>query len=162
MLEKLHHVAYRCNDAQETVDFYTRAIGLKFAKGIIQDLVPSIQKVEPHIHIFFELFDGSFVAFFDVAEENMNVSDIKKDWAQHLALEIASDKIDELLASLKKHSVDYVGPIDHGICQSYYFYDPNGHRLEAAVRTDSAEIWRASAEEAYPILEEWSKIKAAL
>ena len=162
MLKKLHHVAYRCNDAQETVDFYTKVLGLKFAKGIIQDLVPSIQKVEPHIHIFFEMFDGSFIAFFDIAEETMDVDDLKKDWAQHLALEIAPEQVEGFLASLKKHSVDFVGPIGHGICESYYFYDPNGHRLEAAVRTDSAEIWQTAAQEAYPILEEWNKTKAAM
>ena len=29
MFQKLHHVAYRCRDAQETVDFYTKVLGLK-------------------------------------------------------------------------------------------------------------------------------------
>jgi catechol 2,3-dioxygenase-like lactoylglutathione lyase family enzyme len=29
MFQKLHRVAYRCRDAQETVDFYTKVLGLK-------------------------------------------------------------------------------------------------------------------------------------
>ena len=33
MFQKLHHVAYRCRDAQETVDFYTKVLGLKYAAG---------------------------------------------------------------------------------------------------------------------------------
>ena len=33
MLQKLHHVAYRCRDAQETVEFYTKVLGLKYAAG---------------------------------------------------------------------------------------------------------------------------------
>src|ERR1700753_1794065 len=55
MLQGLHHVAYRCLDAVETVDFYTNVIGLKFAHAISQDRVPSTQEFSPHLHIFFEL-----------------------------------------------------------------------------------------------------------
>jgi catechol 2,3-dioxygenase-like lactoylglutathione lyase family enzyme len=33
MFQKLHHVAYRCRDAQETVDFYTKVLGLKYSAG---------------------------------------------------------------------------------------------------------------------------------
>ena len=33
MFQKLHHVAYRCRDAQETVDLYTKVLGLKYAAG---------------------------------------------------------------------------------------------------------------------------------
>jgi catechol 2,3-dioxygenase-like lactoylglutathione lyase family enzyme len=55
MLQRLHHVAYRCLDATETVGFYTNVIGLKFAHAIAQDRVPSTQELSPHIHIFFEL-----------------------------------------------------------------------------------------------------------
>src|SRR6185437_7111992 len=29
LLQKLHHVAYRCTDAGKTVDFYTNVLGLK-------------------------------------------------------------------------------------------------------------------------------------
>jgi hypothetical protein len=47
MLEGLHHVAYRCLDAPETVDFYTNVIGLKFAHAIAQDRVPSTQEFSP-------------------------------------------------------------------------------------------------------------------
>ena len=30
LLQRFHHVAYRCRDAQETVDFYTKVLGLKY------------------------------------------------------------------------------------------------------------------------------------
>ena len=66
MLERLHHVAYRCLDAAETVDFYTSVIGLRFAHAISQDRVPSAQEFSPHLHIFFELGDGSYLAFFEM------------------------------------------------------------------------------------------------
>ena len=59
MPEGQHHVAYRCLDAAETVDFYNSVIGLKFAHAISQDRVPSTQEFSPHLDIFFELGDGS-------------------------------------------------------------------------------------------------------
>ena len=67
MLQGLHHVAYRCLDAARTVDFYTNVIGLKFAHAIAQDRVPSTQAFSPHLHIFFEFGDGSYLAFFELA-----------------------------------------------------------------------------------------------
>jgi catechol 2,3-dioxygenase-like lactoylglutathione lyase family enzyme len=33
MFQELHHIAYRCRDAQETVEFYTQMLGLKYAAG---------------------------------------------------------------------------------------------------------------------------------
>ena len=35
MFQRLHHIAYRCHDAQRTVDFYTKVIGLKYAAGLL-------------------------------------------------------------------------------------------------------------------------------
>ena len=29
-IEKIHHVAYRCKDAKETVDFYTKMLNMDF------------------------------------------------------------------------------------------------------------------------------------
>ena len=66
MLQKLHHVAYRCRDARETVDFYTNVLGLRFTHMITNDRVPSTQDWSPHCHIFFEMADGSYIAFFEL------------------------------------------------------------------------------------------------
>ena len=35
MFQRLHHIAYRCRDAQRTVDFYTKVIGLKYVAGLV-------------------------------------------------------------------------------------------------------------------------------
>ena len=35
MFQRLHHVAYRCRDAQRTVEFYTRVVGLKYCAGLL-------------------------------------------------------------------------------------------------------------------------------
>ena len=69
-VQRLNHVAYRCRDAQETTEFYADVLGLRLAHTIVQDRVPSTQELAPHAHIFFELGDGSWVAFFDVSTDD--------------------------------------------------------------------------------------------
>ncbi len=84
------------------------------------------------------------------------------EWVQHIAFELAS--WDELLAAkarLESAGIDVVGPVDHGIFDSIYFFDPNGHRLELAANKASPEDLaklRAVAEE---MLDQWSRTKRA-
>ena len=163
MLKKLHHVAYRCADAQKTVDFYTKMLGLKFAHALSNDRVPSTQAWSPHLHIFFEMEDGSYIAFFEVpcspaAQKDPNTP----EWVQHLALEVESEKI--LLDTKKKleaAGVKVVGITDHGFCHSIYFFDPSGHRLEMTIRMDSEEERDQFAAEAESVLTVWQKRKAS-
>lgn len=162
LLKKLHHVAYRCHDAQETVDFYTKVLGLKFAMALNQDYVPSIQLTDPHTHIFFEMEDGSFIAFFDILSSDDSIAEDDRDWAQHLALEVADlDTLLEAKENLEKAGVAVIGPTDHKICQSIYFHDPSGNRLEMAARTEAPGIWEAGAAQAYDNLKEWNARKKA-
>ena len=39
-IEQIHHVAYRCNDAKETVEFYRRVLKMDFLVAISEDKVP--------------------------------------------------------------------------------------------------------------------------
>jgi glyoxylase I family protein len=135
-VQRLNHVAYRCRDAQETTEFYADVLGLRLAHTIVQDRVPSTGELAPHAHVFFEMGDGSWVAFFDVSTEEHVAQETERDWAQHLALEVDSvDVLVEKKAALEAHGIDVLGPVDHGFIQSIYFYDPSGHRLELAART---------------------------
>jgi lactoylglutathione lyase len=54
-----------------------------------------------------------------------------------------------------------VGPTEHTIFKSIYFFDPNGHRLELAVDTATAEMNRKLDEVKWAMLEEWSRTKKA-
>ena len=160
MLKKLHHVAYRCRDAAETTQFYTEILGLKLVAALAQEEVPSISKHEPHNHIFFEMEDGSYIAFFDILEDDKDAQ--LDDWAQHLALEIDSDELGEEIAErLRAVDVEVLGPVDHGMCRSRYFHDPNGHRLEITIRTEGPGFWEEMAKEAPGAIEAWQKRKHA-
>jgi len=176
MFQRLHHLAYRCRDAQRTVDFYTKVLGLKYVAGLLPPETRSTptwplnepgqpkRKVvgEPadSIHIFFELGDGSYLAFFDVASAPEEAEDITPWWVKHVAFE--TDSMEKLLAAkarLEAHGVQVLGPKDHDLCQSIYFMDPDGHRLEIALRTETANTWKDLAAEAPAKLAEWNALK---
>ena len=136
VVQKLNHVAYRCRDAAETVAFYRDILGLKLAHALTNDRVPSTQELAPHCHLFFEMADGSWVAFFDLVDETSIDQQANPDWAQHLALEVESlDDLDLAHKNLVANDIDVLGPVDHGFIRSIYFYDPSGHRLELTART---------------------------
>lgn len=174
MFSRLHHVAYRCKDAQRTVEFYTKVLGLKYVAGLLppegrspswpllkEGQKPSTVFAEPNdsLHIFFELGDGSYLAFFDV-DAPPEPEDTTPWWVKHIAFEVPG--MEFMLAAkrrLEEHGVEVLGPKDHHICQSIYFYDPDGHRLEMAVRTEVPGMWDQMEKEAPAKLAEWNKRK---
>lgn len=164
LVKSLHHVAYRCRNAKETAEFYTKVLGLEYTMAYSADDVPSTGEKSPHFHLFFEMEDGSCVAFFEVPEApEMGFDPNTPDWVQHLALRVGS--MDELLAAKRKMEgmgIEVLGPVDHGICQSIYFHDPNGHRLELALPTVTPEMDKTLRESAEPMLEAWSRTKRAV
>ena len=175
MFQRLHHIAYRCSDAQRTVDFYTKVIGLKYVAGLMPPesvSSPSWPLNEPgkpprkvvgapadSIHIFFELGDGSYLAFFDVPGPE-DEPERTPWWVKHIAFE--TDSMEKLVAAkqrLEKHGVQVLGPKDHDLCQSIYFMDPDGHRLEITVRTETADTWPRLEADAAANLKNWNALK---
>lgn len=162
-IQKIHHVAYRCKDAKQTVDFYTNVLGLEYTMAVAEDRVPSTGERSPYMHIFFRMDDGSFVAFFELPESPPMGRDANTpQWVQHLALRVADERtLLAYKAKLEAHGLAVVGPTDHTICKSIYFFDPNGHRLELAVDTTTPEMRRELAAVRDGMLEEWNRTKRA-
>lgn len=158
LCKKLHHAAYRCNDAKETVDFYTKMLGLKFTHAMGEDHVPSTGEYSPHVHIFFEMEDGSNIAFFEVPKSPPGVKDTNTpDWVQHFAFEVGDvDILLQAKADLEAKGLKVVGPTNHDdFILSIYFHDPSGHRLELCARTATADQEAQFLAEAGPTLELW-------
>ncbi len=63
-IKRIHHVAYRCNDAKETVDFYERVLGMEFQVAFSEDRVPSTKEPDPYMHVFLDAGMGNVLAFF--------------------------------------------------------------------------------------------------
>lgn len=164
LVKSLHHVAYRCKNAKETAEFYTRALGLKYKMAVSADTVLSTGEYSPHFHLFFEMEDGSSVAFFEVPESpEMGFDPNTPDWVQHLAMRVGS--MEELLAAKKRlqdMGIEVLGPADHKICQSIYFHDPSGHRLELAYPTETPQMVSAMQNAAESMLDAWDKTKRAV
>lgn len=162
-VKRFHHVAYRCNDAKETVEFYQRVLNMDFLLAIAEDQVPSTKESDPYMHIFLDAGMGNVLAFFELpTKPSMDRDRNTPQWVQHIAMEV--DNYDALLDA-KKHilneGVDVLGPTNHGIFQSIYFFDPNGHRLELVANTRTQEQLDELQRVAPEMLEEWSRTKKA-
>ena len=162
-LDGFHHVAYRCKDAKETVEFYQQVLNMDFQLAIAEDHVPSTGAYDPYMHIFLDAGNGNVLAFFELPEQpDMDRDQNTPVWVQHIAMKLSS--IEELLAAkahIEKQGITVIGPTNHGIFKSIYFFDPNGHRLELAANTHTDEQMQQLHKVAPDMLKEWSETKKA-
>lgn len=163
MIDRIHHVAYRCRDAKETVQWYEKHLGMRFVLAIAEDQVPSTKMPDPYMHVFLDAGNGNVLAFFELpTQPAMDRDRNTPSWVQHLALKVDSvDKLLETKARLQAEGVEVLGPTDHTIFRSIYFFDPNGHRLELAADCGSPDMMKKLDEVKWDMLEEWSRTKRA-
>ena len=162
-ISKIHHVAYRCKDAKETVEWYVKHLDMDFVLAIAEDEVPSTKAPDPYMHVFLDAGNGNVLAFFELpTRPEMGKDPNTPDWVQHLALEVESvDVLLETKQRLEAAGIEVVGPTDHTIFKSIYFFDPNGHRLELAANTGTPEMARRLDEVKWEMLDEWAETKRA-
>ena len=65
-IQKIHHVAYRCKDAKQTVEWYVKHLNMDFVLAIAEDLVPSTKAPDPYMHVFLDAGQGNVLAFFEL------------------------------------------------------------------------------------------------
>jgi lactoylglutathione lyase len=162
-ISKIHHVAYRCKDAKETVEWYEKHLNMKFVLAIAENEVPSTKAPDPYMHVFLDAGGGNVLAFFELpGQAPIDRDRNTPNWVQHLALKVES--MQELLDTkerLQAAGIEVVGPTDHTIFKSIYFFDPNGHRLELAWDCGTPEMYRKLDEVKRDMLEEWSRTRRA-
>lgn len=163
LVQQVHHVAYRCKDARETVQWYGKHLGMKFVLAIAENEVPSTGAPDPYMHVFLDAGQGNILAFFELPNQpEMGRDPNTPAWVQHLALKVESvDKLLETKAKLQAAGVEVIGPTNHTIFKSIYFFDPNGHRLELAADCATPEMMRKLDEVKWDMLEEWSRTRRA-
>lgn len=163
-IKQIHHVAYRCRDAAETVDWYAKHLGMDYILAFAEDYVPSTHAFDPYMHVFLDAGQGNVLAFFELPKQpEMGRDTNTPEWVQHIAFQVESRE--DLIAAkhrLEESGIDVIGVTDHGLFHSIYFFDPNGHRLELAwndpAGAENAE--RLSAIK-WEMLNEWSRTKRA-
>lgn len=162
-LSRIHHVAYRCRDAAQTVEWYARVLGMEYVTAFAEDTVPSTGEDDPYMHVFLDAGGGNVLAFFELPNQPaMGRDPATPAWVQHLAFEVADEAA--LLAAkahIEAQGIDVLGPTYHGIFRSIYFFDPNGHRLELACNIGTSEQHAELKALAPQMLEEWSQTRRA-
>ena len=94
----IHHTAYRCKDAKETVEWYGRVLGMDYTTAFAEDHVPSTGEYDPYMHVFLDAGNGNVLAFFELPnQKDMGRDENTPAWVQHLALRVGSEA--ELLAA---------------------------------------------------------------
>ncbi len=162
-IQQIHHVAYRCRDAKETVEWYRTHLNMDFVLAIAEDRVPSTHAPDPYMHLFLDAGNGNILAFFELPNSpEMGRDPNTPEWVQHIAFQVENEQVlHDTKARLQAAGIDVVGVTDHVIFKSIYFFDPNGHRLELATNTATPDMKARLDAVKWPMLEEWSRTKCA-
>jgi catechol 2,3-dioxygenase-like lactoylglutathione lyase family enzyme len=162
-IQKFHHVAYRCKDAKQTVQWYEKHLNMRFILAIAEDQVPSTKAPDPYMHIFLDAGNGNVLAFFELPNSpEMDRDHNTPQWVQHIAFKLGSmNELQEAKDRLVASGIEVIGPVDHTIFQSIYFFDPNGHRLELACDVGTPQMYQKLDEVKWEMLEEWSQTRRA-
>ncbi len=129
-VQGLHHITIVCADAQRTVDFYTRVLGLRLVKKTVNFDDPS------SYHLYFgdeTGRPGTAITFFEWPGAP------KGQWGiggtHHFALQVADyDGLLKWKRRLTDLGLPVDGPLDRHYFTSIYFNDPDGTILEIATR----------------------------
>jgi len=159
-LGNMHHLALRCRDAEQTRWFYEDVLGLTLAAALVLEESPGTATERPFLHLFMELGDGNYIAFFDEpGHARPEHFELRDSFDIHIAFE--TDSRESMLAWKDKIAAagDFIfGPIDHDFVESVYFFDPNGYALEITHKTPGHDAVLAKEKrEARQLIAQWSE-----
>jgi glyoxylase I family protein len=147
---RLHHAAWVTTDQEATRQFYEELIGVPLI-ATWAERAPSTGR--EYCHTFYEMGDGSALAFFQFADQEENPTTLESPG--HVAFECDASTQGAIKARLESagHATRLT---DHGYCRSLYVNDPNHLRLEFTVDHPRApEINGAQRPTAHPDLKRW-------
>ncbi len=159
-IKGLHHNAYRCRDSEQTRAFYEGFLELPLAASLEIDESKTGRATQA-LHTFYELADGSYLAFFEVPGEPCEFPD-RRDYDLHIALEVERDHLYRMLDKGRASAIETRGVADHGFIHSIYFRDPNGYVIELTTRLPNHDEAMGHAKTvAREILDRWQRGKSA-
>lgn len=124
----IHHITIVCADAQRTIDFYTRVLGMRLVKKTVNFDDPTSY----HLYFGDDLGrPGTAVTFFEWPGASRGRWGI--GGTHHYALQVADyDGLLKWKRRLNDLNIPVDGPLDRHYFQSIYFNDPDGTILEIA------------------------------
>jgi glyoxylase I family protein len=140
-IRRLHHHAFVVADQERNRHFIEDLIGLPLAATWCEHS-PTYNDM-PFCHTFFELADGSALAFFQMAPPYDQTFLIgPKNRYHHVALDADADTLDAISSRLSAEGVEYAVQ-DHGYVKSLYVTSPDGLMIEIAVDPPNVEEIKA-------------------
>ena len=137
-LRGVHHLALVTEDMRMTCDFYVRVMGMPLVHALTTGARSSHGKGAPPYpsipHVFFDMGGDSLLAFFEYPKgkaEKGNRDTIAA--MQHVSFVCGPKRFREMLERIKAAGVEIMGGpilVIQPAVHSFYFFDPNGIRLE--------------------------------
>lgn len=142
----INHLALTCADMDRTITFYRDVLGMPLVKTI--DFPNDRGK-----HYFFDVGNGDTIAFFQfnggpavVDQKALNKMAATPGMMNHVAINVANEKIDAYRAKLAELGIEVTEVVNHDdtpsgasaqvnestFVRSIYFRDPDGIQLEFA------------------------------
>jgi catechol 2,3-dioxygenase-like lactoylglutathione lyase family enzyme len=153
-IKGLHHNAYRCRDSEETRQFYEDFLGLKLAEAF-EIKTTQTGRGANVLHSFYEMGDGSFLAFFEAPEQPFEFKN-QHDFDLHISLEVEPQHLQTMFEKGRAAGIETRGISNHGFIDSIYFRDPNGYVIELSAKKGESPADYAGARSA---LDAWQAHK---
>jgi catechol 2,3-dioxygenase-like lactoylglutathione lyase family enzyme len=143
LLRGIHHLALNTSDMRMTLDFYVRILGMPLVHGLRTPSPPPPNAGPAHgvgtppyrniLHYFLDMGGDSLLAFFEYPKGVAKADRDMLGAMQHVSFVCGPRRYREILERLKANGVAIVaGPLltIPPAIHSFYFFDPNGIRLE--------------------------------
>lgn len=148
---RLHHTAYVTKDLEATRQFYEDVIGIPLvATWCEKEELFGAERI--FAHCFFEMEDGSALAFFQFANQEDHAlfgPEQPESPFIHIALNVDTKTQNGIIERIEKAGIQepdtYI--LDHGYCKSVYVRDPNRMLLEFTDDADNADALKVIRKE---------------
>lgn len=157
---RLHHTAYVSKDLEATRAFYEDILGFPLV-ATWSEADPLFGAMRTYCHTFFELADGSALAFFQFANPDDDAlfnPPLTPSPFRHIAMKVTKEAQEGIAQRLAEANWKPEGTytLEHGYCTSLYTEDPNGMLLEFTYDTPGAEEVNAQRRlDAHETLKRW-------
>ena len=151
LLRGIHHLALVTADMRMTLDFYVRVLGMPLVHGL-RTPSPRPGAGPAHgvgsppykniLHYFLDMGGDSLLAFFEYPKEVAKTDRDTLGAMQHVSFVCGPGRYREMQARLNANGTEIVaGPLltIPPAIHSFYFFDPNGIRLEIVCDYDGDE-----------------------
>jgi catechol 2,3-dioxygenase-like lactoylglutathione lyase family enzyme len=158
---RLHHHAFTVRDQEVNRRFMEDILGIPLvATWCERTFRADVGRDVDYCHTFYELADGSALAFFQWADDEVHeisrpIFHPSGGGTWHVAFKASRQTVDEIEGRLKAAGVPY-RITNHGYCLSLYVSTPDGLRLEFTVDAPDVEAIAAMRRaDAHSELKRW-------